>query len=242
MYNKPVDVTANHRSHLIEDDLHSLLNNSWRVFIGVLPTTMISDQLVASRALFSTTYKPKLVAITFSPRDFIDNCYTSKDSTEASAFFCKYAELNSLRSELDKARIAKSKFKQTYNYGFQNKSPLALGEPFERICPGEIIIYSNNNYLFKDDTEEYRQRYKNPFSRRFTEQLSYFDSLLKYLAQQNIQVVAFNFPLLAANKKLLPDDFWKYYKDQISEICRKNGADFISADQVVLPFENNEFN
>lgn len=38
----------------------------------------------------------------------------------------------------------------------------------------------------------------------------------------------------------MPNDFWKYYNDRISESCKKNGADFISADRVVLPFEENE--
>jgi hypothetical protein len=146
-----------------------------------------------------------------------------------------------LRKSLDEIRTEKYEFKPTYNYDSKNKSSLNLGKPFQRISPGENIIYNNDSYVFKDDTAEYKLRYKNPLSPQLDRQMDCFDSLLKYLAQQRIQVVAFNFPISAANKKLLPDSFWKYYDDSISEICRKNGADYISAERVVLPFQDNEF-
>jgi len=240
IYDKPVDITGDHRSRVLEYDIHVLLKKNWRVFIGALPGAMISDQLVISRALFSKEYKPKLVAITFSPIDFIDNCFPLENYTEAFAFFSKYTDSNTLRNDLDKARTNKYRFKQTYNYGFENRSSLALGEPFERLCPGELVIRSSDGYSFKDDTKEYRQRYKNPLSPQLDKQMNCLDSLLKYLAQQHIQVVAFNFPISTDNRKLLPNKFWQYYNDRISEICRKNGADLISADRVVAPFEKNE--
>jgi hypothetical protein len=66
------------------------------------------------------------------------------------------------------------------------------------------------------------------------------NNLLSYLAQQKIKTVVFDLPLSSTNKKLLPDNFWKYYNDRLNEICTKNDADYISADKVVLPFENNE--
>jgi hypothetical protein len=84
---RPIDIVGNRRSHLLENDFRMLLNKQWRVFIGALPEAMISDELVISRALFSTKYKPKLVAITFSPKNFIDNCFPSPTSTEPFAVF-----------------------------------------------------------------------------------------------------------------------------------------------------------
>ncbi len=240
IYDRVIDVTDDHRSYVLEHDLYALLNKHLRVFIGALPGAMISDQLVISRALFSTKYKPKLVAITFSPRDFIDNYFPSENSTEAFAFFSRYTNSDSLHNALDKIRTEKYGLKQTCNYGSEDESSLHLGKPFQRISDGEVIIYSNDSSLFKDDTAEYRLRYNNPFSPQLDRQMDCFDSLLKYLAEQHIQVVAFNFPISATNKKLLSDTFWKYYDDRISKICRKNGADYISADRVVLPFENNE--
>jgi hypothetical protein len=241
VYKKPVDITGDHRSRVLEQDLYGLLGKHWRVFIGALPEAMISDQLAISRALFSKEYKPQLVAVTFSPRDFIDDCFPSATATEAYTFFSKYTDPMLLRNNLDKARTKKNTLKQTSDYGSENKPSLFLGEPFERISPGEIVIRADDDYVHEDNTEEYKLRYKNPMSSQFDMQLNYFATLLKYLAAQHIQVVAFNFPISAANRKLLPDKFWKYYYERIDEVCRKNGAHFISADRVVLPFKENEF-
>ncbi len=241
VYDRVIDITDDHRSYVLEHDLYALLNKHLHVFVAALPEAMISDQLVISRALFSKEYKPKVVAITFSPRDFIDNCLPSEKSTEAFAFFSKYTNPILLRNSLDEIRTDKYESKSIYNYESENESSLHLGKPFQRISPEEIIIYNNGPCAFKDDTEEYKQRYKNPLSSQLHTQMNYFDSLLKYLAQQQIRIVVFNFPISAANKKLLPDNFWKYYDDRISEICRKAGADYISAEQVVLPFQDNEF-
>jgi len=240
-YNRVIDATDDHRSYVLEHDIQALLNKHLRVFIGALPGAMISDQLVISRALFSKEYKPRLVAIMFSPRDFIDNYFPSENLTEAFAFFSKYTDSTSLHSALDKIRTEQYGFKQTSNYESGEKPPLHLGKPFQRISAGDVIIYSNDSCLFKNDTAEYSLRYKNPLSQKMNRQMDCLDVLLKYLAQQHIQAIAFNCPISAANKKLLPNNFWKYYDDRISKICRKNGADYISADRVVLPFEDNEF-
>lgn len=241
VYDKVVDMTGDHRSRVLEQDFHMLLNKNWRVFVAAISGAMISDQLAIAHALFSKEYKPKLVAITFSPRDFIDNRFPSATSTEGFAFFSRYIDPISLRNDLTEIRTENYGIRQAHNYDFENRSSLNIGEPFERICPGEIIFCSGDDYLFKNNIEEYKQRYKNPMSLQLTTQMNYLDSLLKYLAQQHILAIAYNSPISAANRKLLPDKFWKYYDKQISEICSKNGADYISADRVVLPFEDNEF-
>ena len=240
MYNKPVDITGDHRSRVLEYDTLALLNRNWRVFVGALPGAMISDQLVIARALFSKEYKPKLVAITFSPREFIDKRFPSIASTEAFAFFSKYNNPMSLRKSLYKARTERFKVKPNYDYDFEIASSLGLGVPFERIGPGENIICPGEHYSYTNNIEEYRQRYSNPLSPQFFRQMDCFNSLLEYLASQHIKVVAFNQPVSAANKNLLPSSFWKYYDEHISESCKKYGVDYISAERVVLPFEDDE--
>jgi hypothetical protein len=239
VFGRVVDITDDHRSYTIEDDLYTLLNERFRVFIGALPGAMISDQLVISRALFSNSYKPKLVAITFSPRDFIDRYFPSKISTEAFVFFSKYNDSSSLRNDLDKLYL--EKYKSNAMHDNTNESSLHLGRPFQLLAPEEIIIYSGDDYSHKDDTEEYKERYKNPLSPQLDMQLGCLDSLLKYLVQRHIAVIVFNLPISQSNRKLLPNEFWTYYNERINKICRKHGADYISADRVVLPFEETEF-
>ena len=71
-------------------------------------------------------------------------------------------------------------------------------------------------------------------------QISCLDALLRYLAKQGIQTIVFNSPISEANRKLLPEAFWKSYCDEVNEISTRNGASFISSDKVVLPFEDKE--
>ncbi len=244
VYDRAIDITDDHRSYVLEHDLQALLKKNYRVFIGALPGVMISDQFFISRALFSTKCKPKLVAITLSPRDFIDKYFSSLDNTEAYTFFSRYINTNLLHNDLDKLateRFSEQISKECSTNTNSEQPALYLGKPFQHIAPADIVIYSDDDYSFKNNTEEYKQRYKDPLSPQLEKQMGYFDSLLKYLAQQQIPVVVFNLPLTASNKKLLPATFWKYYNEHVSETCRKNGADYVSLDQVVLPFEDNQF-
>lgn len=242
VFDRAIDITDDHRCYTIEQDLKALLNKQLRVFLAALPVSMISDQLVIAHALFSKEYKPKLVAVTFSPSNFVNSDVSSDSQSEAFAFFSSYHNPNLLRSDLNKilAEECKSK-KNGANISCAGDSALHLGRPFQYISPTDIIIYSDDDYSFKDDTEIYRRKYKKPFSLQFKKQLKCLDTLFKYLKQLDIKVIAFNFPISAANKKILPDNFWKYYDPQISKICSLNDVDYINADRVVLPFNDNEF-
>ncbi len=54
-FDRLVDITGNHRSYVIEHDLQRILHKKLHVFIGRLPGTRISDQLMVSHALFRVT-------------------------------------------------------------------------------------------------------------------------------------------------------------------------------------------
>ncbi len=75
VYDRLIDITGDHRSRLLEHDMHAFLNKRWKVFVGALPKAMLSDQLAISHALFSDIYKPKLVALAVSPIEFIDSSF-----------------------------------------------------------------------------------------------------------------------------------------------------------------------
>jgi hypothetical protein len=46
VYDRVIDITDDHRSYVLEHDLHALLNKHLSVFVAALPEAMISDQLV----------------------------------------------------------------------------------------------------------------------------------------------------------------------------------------------------
>ncbi len=257
-----IDATGDHRSRLLEHDLKVLLNQRWRTLIAGLPEAMVSDQLVFSRAIFSEKYHPKAVVITLSPRDFIDNTCYSVTSSEVFTFFAKYAHLgsdldlflsdqkvytkqrpilpvslktnSSLPMESYSVQLGENDFSEIF-------SPLRLNKQFQRIRPGEIIVNSSTGYVFRDNTEEYKRRYKRPDSPRFKMQLHCLESLLSYLKQLHIKVVVIGMPLMKENKELLPKNFWKLYNQQISEICHKNGVDWLDIDTVWNTFSKKDF-
>ncbi len=256
VYQRIVDITGDHRSWVLEHDLQGLIGGQRKVLIGGLPGMIMSDQLLISYALFSKQYKPELVAITFSPRDFIDDTCESITQTESFAFFSKHADLRpagdlfNVKPTLTLSYIISvlplrnilENLRSDFNGSISQQSyMIPMANPFERIVRGQIKIDPRDWHVFHDNAAGYRRKYKNALSPKFETQLSCLNLLLSYLNQQNIRTIAFNLPLTASNKKLLPDGFWKYYDNRVSEICRKNGADYVSVDRVVLPFKDDEF-
>jgi len=241
VFGKSVDVTGGHHSAVIEHDLDNLLGKKWKVFVCALPGAMVSDQLVISRALFSEQHRPQLVVLGISPRAFIDNCFESPLSTEAFSFFAKYDDSDKLRNSWFSPKNATGISGSTFNYYSEKNSPLTLGEPFEHIRPNEIKIGLGDGYVFSENTEEYRQRYKDPLSSRFVMQMRCFDSLLGYLARHKIRAVVFDLPITAANKNLLLHEFWNTYTDKIIEICKKNAADFVDINNDWRAFNDQDF-
>ncbi len=249
-----IDITGDHRSYVLEGDLLGFLNKRWRVLVGGLPGMMISDQLVIGKALFSKEYKPKLVAICFSPRDFIDDTCSSPIRTEPYVFFSKYAHLESDKTffptEFDASHAQlilplrdcfRELCPETYTINAARNQLLGMASPFERIRPGEIVITSGSGYFRCNNNHQYKRRYEKPFSPRLKLNLRCLDALLSYLAQNDIKAVAFGLPLSTEHKKLLPKIFWDFYNQQISKICRKNGADWIDINSEVKGFGDEEF-
>ena len=247
VFDRLVDITGDHCARVLEEDLYGFLNKHWRVFVGALPEAMVSDQLVISQALFSRQYKPKLVAVTLSPRDFIDSESPVPNSTEAFAFFSKGDKLDHGSTTFRRELLSEKNRLSGYSLGVKDDSysegisPLLLGKPFKGICPGQVIIGSADGYAFDDNTEEYRLKYKNPFSSKLSFQMQSLESLLDYLSKQRIKVVVFGLPLTISNRKLLPEKFWFFYNGQISRICKKYDADWIDIDNDVKGFNDKEF-
>jgi len=223
VYNRTVDPTGDNRSYTIEHDLKKISHKDWRVLIGALPGNMISDDLAASRALFSDHYKPKLVAIALSPKEFIDNTRSSIKSTEA---YFTFAGVKSLPGSLEQIRSKKVASQLIGGSAYNNFRPLLLSNPFERIQPGEIAITSSDGYVFTQDVEKYRKIYEHPFSNQMKTQLDCLDRLFRYLKQLHIPTVAIEMPLSNANHISLPEEFWNCYRKKVFQTCHKYDVDY----------------
>ena len=98
---------------------------------------------------------------------------------------------------------------------------LTLGKPFEHICPNEVVICPGDEYLFYNDSQDYKRRYAPPYDQQLAEQLYYLQSLLEYLKDQHIKVVAIDLPVTQAHRGFLSKGFWGTYPHKIIELCRK---------------------
>jgi len=246
-YNKGIDITGNHRSQTIEENLKKLLHLDWRILIGALPKCMISDELMASHALFSAHYKPKLVVIMLSPSNFIDSTCQTGANSEAFSFFSKYLRLRQNRQSKSPSKLLEQLRRENYNFRpdytayMKPYSPMHLASPFERICPGQITLTSADGQSFTDDAEQYKIIYQNPMSSQFTKQLTALKSLFTYLSKQNIPAIAIEMPLTNSNHILLPESFWKYYRQRVSEICHQNNVDYWDVTSTWDDFPKTEF-
>ncbi len=93
---------------------------------------------------------------------------------------------------------------------------------------------------FRDNTEEYRQRYACIKKKIYVSQLSYLESLMKLTREKGIQLVVVNMPLTAGNVSLMPQGFYDQYKKKLSVLAAANGASFLDLNRPDV-FEQKHF-
>jgi hypothetical protein len=96
---KVIDALTHRRAATFEDELLARTSKAVTVFSLASPGAMCSDALMASRALFRPKLSPKLVIISVSPRDFIDNTMPYPAATEPYRFYSQYTDAGSLTGD-----------------------------------------------------------------------------------------------------------------------------------------------
>lgn len=100
------------------------------------------------------------------------------------------------------------------------------------VKPGQWRVVACSWGAFKDNTQEYRVRYKDSNPAIYPNQKKFFESYLAYLKQENIKVLVVGMPSLWPNRALLPDKFWNDFRGYLASTSTVYGAQFldISAD------------
>ncbi|MCC7530340.1 MAG: hypothetical protein IT342_17580 [Candidatus Melainabacteria bacterium] len=80
---------------------------------------------------------------------------------------------------------------------------------------------------FRDNTDEYRQRYACIKNKTYVSQLSYLEDLMKLTREKGIQLAVVNMPLTTSNVSLMPKGFYDRYKNTLSGLAAANGASFL---------------
>lgn len=248
---RAVDCVLHHRVYSLEKDLQKRIGVAPQTVNCAIGGCMASDFYVLSHALFSQTRKPKMVIIGVAPRDFIDNRLKSASSTEPFKYLSQYLENDHMRhlafnntferlnteSEWLFERLPLRRFHSYVKQSTQSDVPAAgaqgnqllaaISNTAMMIKPGIVIVPPVVLDGFEDNSAEYIKRYRNPFSQRYSTQMSFFNELLSWLHETDIKVLVVSMPTLPENRALLPDAFWQDYRNRLKVACSSNAATFV---------------
>lgn len=93
---------------------------------------------------------------------------------------------------------------------------------------------------YRDNTQEYRQRYKSIKQKTYTSQLGYLEKLMKLSKERGIQLIVVNMPLTPGNVALMPAGFYDQYKSKVGAMAAANGAEFLDLNKPNI-FEQKHF-
>jgi hypothetical protein len=96
----------------------------------------------------------------------------------------------------------------------------AVGTPL--VVPGAAVDHSD----WQTTAIEYRKRYLPVSEPRLNGQLAYFEELLRYTRERDIQLLVVNMPLSQDNMKIMPDRFYQSYLKRTAALCLKHGVEF----------------
>lgn len=115
--------------------------------------------------------------------------------------------------------------------GVLERSPTALLQAIagatDEPAKGESIICPVALHGFLDNTREYQRRYHDPSSPNYKNQDVFFREYLHFLNSIGSQVFVVGMPVLIANRKLLPKEFWNHYRKQMQDECASFGASWV---------------
>lgn len=95
------------------------------------------------------------------------------------------------------------------------------------VRPGEWKVVSCSWGAFKDNSNEYQVRYKDPNPSIYPNQKKFFEAFLANMKRENIKVLVVGMPSLWPNRALLPDKFWQDFRQYLASTSTEYGAEFV---------------
>lgn len=213
--------------------------------------------LISAVLFHESGLKPKVVVVGVAPRDFLDNTMPSPTGTEPWHFFAQFVpvserpaaaftdfftnldwqinqhtlrELYPLAQALLGTENANEPEAEADTKGKdkKNDTPLAavlgtLGE----VKAGQWLVPANIPPMWKDNTPEYKNRFKDSRHPIYITERQFFNDFLARMQRENIKVIAVGMPSLPMNRALLPDKFWVRFHSDVAAACRAHGALYV---------------
>ncbi len=133
----------------------------------------------------------------------------------------------SLHTVSDKGEV----LAQTSKRQIDNEKPLTTDNLLKAIYgstgnirPGLWKVVACTWGAFQDNTEEYRNRYRDSNPPIYSGQKKFFEEYLAYLKSEDIDVLVVGMPSLWPNRALLPDKFWTSFRKYLATATTRYGA------------------
>lgn len=254
-----LDVLTHRHLRFLEKQISDRAGHSVSVFSLGSPGEMISDYYAISKTLIfdpiqnksSVLKKPKLVIATIAPRDFVDNTLPYPAATDHYQFFSNYSELSQMDreaypdlfarigSEIERLPIKRLSRKTVTPYAELARADAAETGKLS-IKPGDCLVPAGAVPKQADNTKEYEERFKNPFSANYNAEMHFFDVWLAEMKKNNIPVMVVCMPTTAANRNLLPARFWQDFRARVSAACKENNADWYDLSDCII-FQQSDY-
>ena len=250
--NRPVDCVLHKHVFSLEHELSKSGLPHEDVVNCSLDGAMASDYWMTGKALLAGEYRPKVVVLGVSPRDFIDNKLVSASATEPFRFFSRYVDSGKLSTLAypDPIARANAQLEWTVNSiptrtlhgsieSLLGSSQLRAEKPQTQevlgvvrdsqmmVRPGQYMEPAQTEGFWIDNSHEYINRYKNSSPPCYPIQISFFKEFLETMRQANVKVLVIGMPTLPQNRNLLSEEFWQSYRQQIAAICRDYDASWL---------------
>lgn len=82
-------------------------------------------------------------------------------------------------------------------------------------------------WIFEDNTKEYLNRFRNCRPPIYKSEKAFFNAFLTNMDTLRIPVLVVGMPSLAANRTILPNDFWKEFRGDVAGMCKTHNARWV---------------
>lgn len=82
-------------------------------------------------------------------------------------------------------------------------------------------------WIFEDNTKEYLARFRNCRPPLYESEKAFFKAFLANMDAQHIPVLVVGMPSLAANRTILPNDFWTQFRGDVAAMCKTHNARWV---------------
>lgn len=90
-----------------------------------------------------------------------------------------------------------------------------------------LIPASIPAWIFEDNTKEYLNRFRNCRPPLYSAEKAFFNAFLANMDAQHIPVLVVGMPSLAANRTILPNDFWTEFRGDVAGMCKSHNAKWV---------------